>query len=127
MKASSRKSSGDQKARCLVVIKPDGRVTTSKVTLSKGEIDKIVKPHLDGAVPQLIKLDAANDTICCEMYVDDVGKIRALPVNHTATEMVRRTAQALGKDPGKLPRVKGTAVLLCDVSCPRLNLILNSG
>lgn len=81
------------------------------------EIKKLITPLIDGAdlehVSVLADPNGGDNYRPCDMFVDDMGRLKGLPVNPEATEHYRRfSVLHRGENPESIPAIHGPAVLL---------------
>lgn len=97
------------------IYKPSHPVETKQVDWPEQpgfkQINELVKPLLEGA--NLEHVTVLHNGKRADMFVDEVGALKRLPVNAEATAIYRANwmQQHPGTDPNSLPEIYGTAIL----------------
>lgn len=79
----------------LVVIFPDGSRDEEDYTGREPEMEQLIK--LVGGWVEQIPAMVRYDGRLCKCYADEEGLLKGLPVNHTASRLVRHHFQIVGR------------------------------
>jgi hypothetical protein len=94
-----------------------GTVTDHEILMEKKpvyeDLRRVVEPHLNGARLMHVKVLCPELGQWTDMFIDDMGALKALPRNDAATKLYRTgfLAKNPNDDPEKLPYIAGPAVV----------------